>query len=228
MPVFKQSQAFYLLLAFSSSSADAFSISYYTNQRNSYLSSSNNDHETKSIGEVVKNLHGGKYQFHDSYLAGSTRIGQEFADSLYASDGSDTVDDEEEEIPKWALRLMDPINHKGKPVQDTLYFSRKRADHEIKITNDERSWEKFYASIFSLDQVFGIEDGGNCPFEICPQSGTLAPRGGASNACDVNDPYSDSALIVIKWDEEQCCDVDAFLLVLGTEAEVWRYLLKTT
>ena len=176
----------------------------------------------------MNNLHGGKYQFQDSYLAGSTRIGQEFADSLYASGDSDTADDDEEEIPKWALHLMDPLSHKDKPFKDTLYLSQKRLEQEIKITNDERSWEKYYASIFSLNQVVGMEGGSYCPFEILPQSGTLAPRGGASNACDANAPYSDSALIVVKWIEAECCDVDAFFLVLGTEAEVWRYLLKTT
>ena len=59
----------------------------------------------------------------------------------------------------------------------------------------------------------------------CPSTGVLAPRGGVSNACDENAPYSDSAEINIKWigGQNSC---DEYLLVVGTETEVKRYLLK--
>ena len=33
------------------------------------------------------------------------------------------------------------------------------------------------------------------PLVVRPRSGSLAPRGGASNACDASNPYSDSATI---------------------------------
>ena len=45
---------------------------------------------TTSIGSVVQNLHEGKYQFSDTqYLAGSSLVGQQFAESLYASCDND-------------------------------------------------------------------------------------------------------------------------------------------
>ena len=54
-----------------------------------YLTASPNEYDgisNRSIGDVVNNLHGGKYQFQESYVAGSSKIGREFAESLYASD----------------------------------------------------------------------------------------------------------------------------------------------
>ena len=74
----------------------------------------------KSIGDVVQNLHGGKYQFSETqYLAGSSLIGQQFAESLYSSssegehdEGIIGIDDDDDtELPKWAIRLQDPINN---------------------------------------------------------------------------------------------------------------------
>jgi hypothetical protein len=174
----------------------------------------------RSIGEVVSNLHGGKYQFQDSHLAGATRLGQEFADSLYASDGI-VEENDDDEMPKWAIRMMDPLLQMDKPVSGTLFFGNDNIKHTITIKNDERSWEKFYAFVHPLKQE---QQGIKCPFEMHPTIGTLAPRGGASNACDANTPYSDSTAISVKIIDDN--SAGEYLLVVGTEAEVMRYVLK--
>jgi hypothetical protein len=178
------------------------------------------DASKRSIGEVVSNLHGGKYQFQDSYLAGATRLGQEFADSLYASD--EIVEEyEDEEMPKWAMRMMDPLLHIDKPLTGTLLFNADNSEHIITIKNDERSWEKFFAFVLPSNQV---QQDIKCPFEMHPTTGTLAPRGGASNACDASAPYSDSANISVKIVDGG--STGDYLLVVGTETEVMRYILK--
>ena len=68
-------------------------------------------------------------------------------------------------------------------------------------------------------------------FKVSPTTGTLAPRGGASNICDETKPYLDSALVSIVWDLGKILAngnnvENEWLLVVGTEAEVWRYRLK--
>ena len=55
---------------------------------------------------------------------------------------------------------------------------------------------------------------------------TLAPRGGAWNICDETKPYLDNAHISIeRIGDAAKSDKDGWLLVVGTEAEVWRYRL---
>ena len=203
----------------------AFFSSYYAqydqNARCMYLTASPNEYDgrsNRSIGDVVNNLHGGKYQFQESYVAGSSKIGREFAESLYASD--EYVEEErDDEMPQWALRMMDTSTHLDKPITGTLTFECEH-DHTITIKNDERSWEKFYAFVLKPNQ----DEITSCPYKVQPNTGTLAPRGGASNACDANAPYSDNANINIKYTSST--SADDFMLVVGTEAEVWRYLLK--
>jgi hypothetical protein len=194
---------------------------------NSYQNQSK-DEENRRIGDVVQNLHGGKYQFSDTqYLAGNSLIGQEFAESLYSSGGTDesSVNEEDDELPKWALRLQDPIEQSTKPTSGTLNFDEQHTSHSITIKNDERSWEKYYAYILSTSSSH-IDD---CPFRIVSQtSGVLAPRGGASNLCDESTPYLDNAIISTEWvgsSGDSNMAVNEWLLVVGTEAEVWRYRL---
>ena len=63
-------------------------------------------------------------------------------------------------------------------------------------------------------------------FNLSPLTGTLAPRGGASNLCDETKPYLDYANISIeRVGDAAANDKDGWLLVVGTEAEVWRYRL---
>jgi len=193
---------------------------------NSYQNQSND--EDRSIGDVVKNLHGGKYQFSDTqYLAGNSLIGQEFAESLYSSGGVDESNvDEDEECQKWVLRLQDPTEQSTKPTSGTLMFDEQHTSHSITIKNDERSWEKYYAYILSTSSSH-IDV---CPFRIISQTtGVLAPRGGASNLCGDESTYLDNAIISIEWRIGSSGDsgiaANDWLLVVGTEAEVWRYRL---
>jgi len=206
----------------------------------------------RSVGDAVRNLHGGKYQFSSAetqYLAGCSPTGREFAESLYASSSSSTggagdVDDndevfDEEELPRWARRLRDSSSPGG-PRSDgggdwtfagTLAFDRDAATmrHVVTIRNEERSWEAFYAFVLPHDEGGG-GGGGPPSFEASPKRGVLAPRGGSSNLCDETSPYPDAADISIEWNGGgggigAVPERGLSLLVVGTEAEVWRYRL---
>lgn len=209
------------------SSTYAFTVRTYNKNHwiHAKAESSNNEYEKKSIGEVVNYLHGGKYQFQDSFMAGSTRVGQEFAHSLYSSD---IEAEDDKDIANWALRLMDPLVHIDERITDSFVFYKNCFEERtITIKNYERSWERFHVFVFSWnqgDERLNKDDNMNT-LMTCPSTGVLAPRGGASNACDENAPYSDSAEINIKWigGRNSC---DEYLLVVGTETEVKRYLLK--
>eukprot|EP00578_Thalassiosira_sp_NH16_P030772 CAMPEP_0181081938 /NCGR_PEP_ID=MMETSP1071-20121207/3360_1 /TAXON_ID=35127 /ORGANISM="Thalassiosira sp., Strain NH16" /LENGTH=224 /DNA_ID=CAMNT_0023163501 /DNA_START=224 /DNA_END=898 /DNA_ORIENTATION=+ len=194
-----------------------------------------------TIGDVVQNLHGGKYQFSETqYLAGSSVMGRQFAESLYSSGGSadneqsaDVIHDGEE-LPRWAMRLQDPMEQGSEPFLGTLAFDEELdvLHRTISIKNDERSWERYYAFILVNvdDDNAGVRHGDGCPFRASPATGTLAPRGGASNACDESRPYSDSATISVeRIGEEKAAvaeDERRWMLIVGTEAEVWRYRLS--
>ena len=206
----------------------------------------------RSVGDAVRNLHGGKYQFSSAetqYLAGCSPTGREFAESLYASSsssssssstgaaGDDAVVDEE--LPRWARRLRDSTSPGG-PRSDgggdwtfagTLAFDRDAAmmRHVVTIRNEEMSWEAFYAFVLPHDEGGG-GGGGPPSFEASPTRGVLAPRGGSSNLCDETSPYPDAADISIKWNGEgggigAVPERGPSLLVVGTEAKVWRYRL---
>jgi len=188
----------------------------------------NIDNSSTSIGDVVQNLHGGKYQFSETqYLAGGSVMGQQFAESLHSGAGDENVvmmgtNSEDEELPKWALRLKDLIEQSSKPVLDTLVFDEENVVHTITIKNDEISWEKYCAFVLRNN-----DDGLGC-FRVSPTTGSLAPRGGASNVCDETKPYSDIAKVAIEWvrgGADVVVGENEWLLVVGTEAEVWRYRL---
>lgn len=194
-----------------------------------------NPSSSTSIGDVVQNLHGGKYQFSETqYIAGGSLVGQQFAESLYSGSVDESLDtslgtddNNEEELPKWAQRMQDPSEQNAKPALDTIAFDVENAAHTISIKNDERSWERYYAFILPNHHADGL-------FRISPTTGSLAPRGGASNVCDESKPYLDSANISIEWIGGEGGSTggiggggnDELLLVVGTEAEVWRYRLQ--
>ncbi len=175
-----------------------------------------------SIGDITQNLHGGKYQFSETqYLAGGSLMGQQFAESLYSScDEEESLEEEDDELPKWLMKLQQPDEHEGKQLAGSLTFSECAKSHKISITNDERSWEKYYA--FVLPNTFQQS------FRISSLRGVLAPRGGASNACDASKPYSDSAHIAIELvgDDDATIVGGEVLLIVATEAEIWRYELN--
>ena len=184
-----------------------------------------------SVGDVVRNLHGGKYQFSDTqYLAGRSLAGRQFAESLYSGDRDDGDDAGDAEVPdalpRWAARLQNFGEQSVAPLTGTLAFDHGRTTrHAISIQNEERSWERYHAVV--------LPDGGG--FAVAsPATGTLAPRGGASHACDASRPYSDRAAIAVEWtggEEEGAVVVPVTggrerLLVVGTEAAAWRYRLS--
>ena len=198
----------------------------------------NNDQETtpyRSIGEVVGGLHGGKYQF---------TPGGSFGDSGYAGRSSaKKIQEQEQEIdpeqmPKWAQRmnLPDGIESSMSSVQilevpsNSNRMDGMTRSATVKIQNDEITWEEFFVKL--LPRHFSVEEAASLamPFRVRPRTGHLAPRGGASNACDSSQPYSDSATITVFYDESVA---DAALdgsiewwLVAGTEEEKWYFKIK--
>jgi len=69
---------------------------------------------------------------------------------------------------------------------------------------------------------------------IAPSSGVLAPRGGASNACDASKPYSDAATLrIVSLDADapegavlRLRPTETLWLVVGTEEEQWSCRLE--
>lgn len=188
------------------------------NIRGIRLSHTSNDYSEdtpyRSIGEVVGGLHGGKYQF------------QGVGGPEYVLSGPTTNDDisrEQQELPKWALRMKP--NEGTSILEVPSNANRKNGmirSASVTIVNDERTWEQFHAKI-----VCTHADNKSDLFIVRPASGDLAPRGGASNACDESQPYSDSATInVIHNEKEQSIDVAQYWLVVGTEEEQWSYRLR--
>eukprot|EP00985_Skeletonema_marinoi_P001549 scaffold620_cov180-Skeletonema_marinoi.AAC.2 len=206
---------------YSSNGQDRYVLLRSSNQESSDQSIDTTSSST-SIGDITQNLHGGKYQFSETqYLAGGSLMGQQFAESLYSScNDEEGVEEEDDELPKWALRLQQPDAHEGKQLKGALTFNDSAKSHTITITNDERSWEKYYAYVLPsyVEQSF----------RISPLRGHLAPRGGASNACDASKPYSDSVHVTIEFigDDHDNIVGEEVLLVVGTEAEIWRYQLS--
>lgn len=186
------------------------------------LSHTSNDYSEdtpyRSIGEVVGGLHGGKYQFQ-----GVGGGGSEYALSGPTTNGGNHHDSrEQQELPKWALSVKPSENASILEVPSNA--NRKNGmirSASVTIANDERTWEPFHARIVCTN------DANNDLFTARPSSGDLAPRGGASNACDESQPYSDSATInVIHNEKEQSIDGAEYWLVVGTEEEQWSYRLR--
>ena len=202
-------------------------------------SSSNNNDSYRPIGEVVGGLHGGKYQFNDyggfdqsTFLTGDrlTRPRSGTVESQKDRDPKDT--------PNWAHQmqpsesaLVNPeiisVPTNSDPMDGMIYSA------SIVIQNQERTWEEFYVKLMrkqgngefiqmesnSLDEVIIAK----------PRSGSLAPRGGSSNACDEGKPYSDSVQIKVIQSQSSNDAIEGseeLWLVAGTEEEKWYYQLK--
>ena len=213
------------------------------------------DSEYRSVADVVGGLHGGKYQFGSDATGGAFFQNGDAFSGTGDSGGSqqelfatDTGDDDGGELPNWAKRMAPRIEPPGSnhpndckvlklpsnadPMDGMFHFT------SIEIRNQERTWEKFYAKIMVKEAA---ADGGGfvelpspeasnllC---VVPSSGFLAPRGGASNACDANKPYSDRATIRIAqnglWQNDANDGLEERLwLVVGTEEEQWSYKLE--
>lgn len=198
----------------------------------SFIQEENNEGESRSIGNIVGNLHGGKYQF-DSPGSSVNRIGQEFAESLYSSsydDDDNQQSEDDEPWPKWAIRklITSPVLPTTVP---TLALSSSSFDEQqkpfVRITNQERTWERFYTKIlyFSGEETFDPDPKGIniMPFQVTPTTGVLAPSGGASNACDATKPYSDSSILIVQIDSNKSFGdtIGNYYLVACTEEETW-------
>mmetsp|Transcript_16160 Transcript_16160/g.39526 ORF Transcript_16160/g.39526 Transcript_16160/m.39526 type:complete len:226 (-) Transcript_16160:25-702(-) len=188
------------------------------------LYSSENDESLNSVGDYVKQVHGGKYQFSD---AGINSIGQEFAETGYAS--SAPKEDVEAsllaEIPRWANRMGTETDMESK-IRGTISLSSGPVS--INIVNDERTWEPFYMKVTTTPgQAASRNFDDTHPLTIHPRAGTLAPRGGAVNLCDPNNPYSDAATITVDASGDlSSSSEDSLYVLIGTEEEKWYYRIE--
>ncbi len=194
------------------------------------LASQNSDQECnrpryRSIGEVVGGLHGGKYQFGDSEMG---YMDQYFAgEGSFQSSGCGGIEDDEE-MPRWAEKMSLPSNlsiqnfesiqvpSNSNPMDGMVYSVT------VTVKNEERTWERFYT------KVTNIKEKNNKPFYVNPSNGYLAPRGGASNACDENSPYSDSVNLSVIHDKNYGDEINSeveWWLIVGTEEQKWYYKL---
>jgi len=149
-----------------------------------------------------------------------------------------------------ALRNPEIINvpSNSNPMDGMIYSA------SVEIQNQERTWEEFHAKLVMKlpnGKFIEIDDGARSsgsigsssseattritrpqiPITLQPRSGSLAPRGGASNACDASNPYSDR--VQIRVIQGQFTSIESSIqyeeevwLVVGTEEEKWYYLLK--
>ena len=181
-----------------------------TRQNNSNLDNEQEDQTGQSsVGDYVRGVHGGKYQF--DTVGGMTFEGQQFAEALYSgsSDGDSEEDFTNEPLPKWAERLRDTMVPPSAACPLEL-----RIGNKVTVVNEERSWERFYAFVVPSD-VLGIR--------VEPWVGQLAPRGGANG-------FSDTATLSVERDTNEEGSGSSRLgiepyLVVGTEAEKWIYKL---
>ncbi len=203
----------------------------------------------RSIGEVVGGLHGGKYLF-DNGVSGFGGDGFFTAQSSFSGEGScgsngEMGGEEDEEMPNWAKKMQPPsgvsstgagsgsgsgsdafrtisVPSNSNPMDGMTYSAN------VRIKNDERTWEKFHTKIMCGEngRFFSYEESSKKPFYVMPRSGHLAPRGGASNACDESNPYSDSVTLkIIHSANEIVAEGQEWWLVAGTEEEKWYFRL---
>lgn len=124
----------------------------------------------------------------------------------------------------------------------TLRFSPEQRRQDVRVTNSYKTWEPFVAAVLPFPA--GADDAASsdaamalglaAAFSVDPMRGTLAPRGGANNACDPAKPYSDSATVGLLWDGEAdaamqgatpAATTGGVALVVKTEEEQWTYRL---
>ncbi len=204
-------------------------------QLSSHEEKENASPEYRSIAEVVGGLHGGKYEFGGDVGAG-------VPDSAFSGQGSCMEDGSTsnqsinlEDLPNWAKRLAPSesqttsplilsVPSNANPMDGLVYFA------SVDIQNQERTWEKFYAKLMVCDSNGVFVDVPTISTEIVvsPLSGSLAPRGGASNACDASKPYSDKATIRVTQSSSSrsATSENSIWLVIGTEEEKWVYKLE--
>lgn len=204
---------------------------------NHVLFSSNDEY--REISDVVGGLHGGKYQFND--YGGFNSFDDSFSGFGLGDIDANHEEKEPIEVPKWAMR-MEPderllkgqqyeiinVPSNSDPMDGMIYSS------SVMINNAERTWETFFVKIMTRNsENMFVELDNEIPISANPRSGSLAPKGGASNICDESKPYSDGATIQIVYNDiisnryiaNEMVNFDDLWLVVGTEEEKWLYKL---
>jgi hypothetical protein len=191
----------------------------------------NGESDDKGVDDYVLNVHGGKYRFDDPSSVG-TAIGRDFAESLYSSSSSSSTEEEAAAAaydvwPNWAKRMASIKSLPGS-VQD-LKVPVSGEIASVKIQNEYKTWEPYYATIIQLTEDHCFEgESAPPPFEVVGKvHGTLAPQGGASNLCDENDPYYDFKFVSVRFvDGGNIIPIEeTWCLAAGTEEEQWYYRL---
>ncbi|OEU14440.1 hypothetical protein FRACYDRAFT_240982 [Fragilariopsis cylindrus CCMP1102] len=243
-------------------------IDEYQQHNNNENSNENENNEYnkyyRSISDVVGGLHGGKYQFDNNYNndgvgdnavafsgTGSSLLLDD--EDYYSFNQDEEAEEEDKNVPNWVTNNMEPnfsnyqeliVPTNSNPMDGMIYFS------SITIKNDERTWEKFYTKIITINDINSTTTTTtttkiyNNVVTVQPKSGFLAPRGGTSNVCDINKPYSDKATIriiqqnnnknnshnqkqhgVVTTADNIQNNNNKLWLVVGTEEEKWSYKL---
>jgi len=176
-----------------------------------------------SVGDYVKGVHGGKYQF-DGPGAPSLAA-REFTEQLYSSSEYDNALDatqEDEPWPRWADSMGESMTQSQiDAIAETLLLEPGGQPVSIQVKNQERTWEPFYV------KFIGVTAGALPPTIRCvPLKGTLAPRGGSVNLCDPSKPYSDQATVTVSLVQEaetMRLAGTSWYMIIGTEEEKWYY-----
>jgi hypothetical protein len=119
------------------------------------------------------------------------------------------------------------------PITTTSTTNGKSQQLNVSIANKERTWERFYAKIITSPSTKNASPNNHYHYELEPITGMLAPRGGANNACDANQPYSDAATIAVTIhplpNHQGITDLDPTSndtwLVASTEEQTWCWKL---
>jgi hypothetical protein len=85
-------------------------------------------------------------------------------------------------VPSWA-ELVKPETDM---LEGTLVLTPWRSLAAVSIVNEEISWERFVVRLVGGD---GADTAAAVAVTVTPESGNLAPRGGANNVCDPSKPY---------------------------------------
>ena len=107
-------------------------------------------------------------------------------------------------MPRWATLLPEP-------EQAVVLLLAPGSAQAVTFANVYKSWERWYTRVTAPG------------FELSQAEGTLAPRGGANNACDETKPYSDAHTLMVRCLPTTPVGTEAFLVVQTEEAHwTWR------
>ena len=121
-------------------------------------------------------VHGGKYQFDETYnVAHQFASGGEITAQVVAGDEAGKM-----------LMMAELVKPETDMLEGTLVLTPWRSLAAVSIVNEEISWERFVVRLVGGD---GADTAAAVAVTVTPESGNLAPRGGANNVCDPSKPY---------------------------------------